>query len=220
LSLAVSALATMALAAITMPTTALAGGGGGICGGNGPLTAPAPVGSSTVQVFRFSGLDAQAIWESTASDGTFTSVYVGETIPGGSLAPVVLIGYFQSLDGQATFAGSNQADPGAVFSIGNDLSSASVTATAQVADFLGSNTSVPVSVNVRWSANGSIQHVVSTGSPSTTAGILLVRHLNALCQPASASGTVFAGSSGNLASGIPTLSEIDRTIDGLLVVTK
>jgi hypothetical protein len=210
--------AVVSIGAATIATPAFAGGGGGPCGGNGPVIGETPVTASAGQMTAFDGRDADVGWQNNAPDGSRTAVYVDASATLSAGSKVLL--YYQLWDsnGNLVFNSSGVATSES-FSVAPDLSSAHLQASGTVTDFSGAG-SVVVTASANWIANGVASPSPQNGTTTQSGqGQTIVRHLNAVCQPAQATGVVTIPGSSNLAIGDEYLSGIDHIQSFTLITT-
>jgi hypothetical protein len=215
---ALGAATVVSIGAAAMATPAFAGGGGGPCGGNGPVIGESPVGSNSGQMTMFDGRDADAGWQSFAPDGSMTAVYIDASKTVSRQSRVLL--FYQQWDssGNILFNASGPATTES-FSVAPDLSVAHLTAAGTVTDF-NSGATLPLTASADWTANGISSPSPQNGTTTqSNGGQTTVRHLDATCQAAAATGVVTVPGSANLATGTEYLSGIDHIQSFTLITT-
>jgi hypothetical protein len=206
---AIAAAAVVPIAAATLASTpAFAGGGGGPCTGNGPVIGESPVGASG-QMTSYDGHDAAVGWQNFAADGSSTALFIDASRTLAGESQVVLFYQQFAADNEITSFNVGYASSTS-FSVATNLSSAHLEAAGTLPSITG-GPAVNINASVSWVANGASNASPQNGTTTqSTQGQTIVRHLDATCQPAQATGVVTIPGSSNLATGNEYISEIDH----------
>lgn len=219
----------LSIGALALPTTALAGGGGGgLCSGPGP--------SGQVMNCHFSGLFAEAGYQTGSWDTgeTFVSIYAmdGRALDAGTGAPVEQASasiFISKLPAATPYTkpiptvelwGYVPLTTG--FSIDKSLGAASLSSISIPVygyDENGPVNGQVVTVNVSWTATGTATRSNFDYS-YRSGGFLYKERFTSVVRSASAASSVAEGSTDWLAGLSPTFSDLQSTSDASLVVSR